>query len=116
MKTLKLISISLIIGLLGISNLIAQLNFADVYGNPIPTPSWPPPDSLYEHNTITVWFNRSVINQQYLCNYWYNHNINNTKEGKESPKDVGLPIGCFGINSLLINDSSLVSTLINLVQ
>lgn len=114
MKTLKFISILLIIGTLGIINIKAQLTFTDVYGNPILTPSWPPPDSLYEQNTITVWFNRTVINQQYLCNYWYNYNNNQFKKDNNSPKDVGFPIGCFGINSQLITDSTLVSTLISL--
>lgn len=118
MDTIKHLSLLFIIHLnigLSVCVLKAQLNFADVYGNPLPTPSWPPPDSLYVHNTITVWFNSSVINKEFLCDYWYYiHNPPNIEKSRKDKSLTTYPTGCFDVNYQLITDSSLVQVLMSL--
>ncbi len=115
MKSLRLISLILVIVVLSVCELKSQLKFADVYGNQLPTPSWPPPDSFYVPNTITVWFNSNVINKEFLCNYWnYIHNPPIIKESLKDKLLTSQPTGCFDINYQLIADSSLVQALISL--
>lgn len=71
----------------------------------------PPPDSLYNDSTITVWFNHSVINQDYLCDYWdYYYNPPKNEQGGDEIHS-GMPVGCFAADSNLITDASLLQTL-----
>ena len=48
--------------LLTTNSVNAQFQIRDVYGNKLPTPSWPPPDSLFEDDKFIIWFNRDVNN------------------------------------------------------
>jgi len=99
-----------------------QYVLRDIYGNELPTPSWPPPDSTYEHNTLTVWFNRDVINHDFLCWYWHNYRhpqepIVDGEKKKYGKNKIqidpfpGLGVGCFPLVPNLFNDSTIYQTL-----
>ncbi len=59
--------------LLTTNSVNAQFQIRDVYGNKLPTPSWPPPDSLFEDDKFIIWFNRDVTNKQFINDNWYYH-------------------------------------------
>jgi subtilisin family serine protease len=93
-----------------------QVSLRDVYGNPLPS-TWPPPDSTYEHNSLTIWFNRNAINKEFLCNYWYNY-YNPPKIESDDNKNEKLLTGpytdapgCFNLTPLLFTDYELFHTL-----
>ena len=86
----------------------AQYVFRDVYGNPLPTPSWPPPDSLYDPYRVTVWFHDHVINDGYLCEYW---NPSYGTEDKGARRLQNLPTGFFIPDTNLFQNRTVLGTI-----
>lgn len=83
----------------------SQVHVRDERGDSLPTPSWPPPDSLlYSHSTITIWFSPESINQQFLCNYW-------EPPSSISQSSLSLPTGEMPISSAIIINPALLATL-----
>ncbi len=115
MKIVKLLGFILLMAGLSICELHSQIPLRDIYGNPMDTPSWPPPDSLYDHYTITVWFQDNAINKEFLCNYWYFYHNPPIVEKEKKEKLLGLTgawgSGCYSIDSNIITKPDIINVL-----
>lgn len=106
--------------ILPLNELQAQFQVRDVYGNKLPTPSWPPPDSLFEDNKFIVWFNRDVTDKQFINDNWsYYYNPPTAIGGDNNSIQTYFSIpGCYDVDlsflHYLLKDTNLINLLYNL--